>query len=182
MHQVDVNWRPRFLPLVELLLLFPPSLPLSFFLRTNATFLPSVICSADSPSGPWRTPPSNLSTPGGGLFTQCWLGVPWTGLVTSLPSFLTPMLIHPSPSFFSTMQLSLSSPLCGSCALRAHPFVAVWSSTVGQGIGLHCRSLGSKDVNQSWFLQAFPKNPWTGRVSGCISGGFYSSNRDPILF
>lgn len=169
MHQVDVNWRPRFLPLVELLL-FPPSLLLSFFLRTNATFLPSVICSADSPSGPWRTPPSNLSTPGGGLFTQCWLGVPWTALVTSLLSFLTPMLIHSSASFFSTIQNSpqtpATPPLHGSCALTAHP--SVWSSTLGQGIRLLCRRPGSKDVNQSWFLQAFLRNPRPGRVSGCV--------------
>ena len=116
MHQVDVNWRP---PLSATSWTPPPRLPLPLhspsFLRTNATFLPSVICSADSPSGPWRTPPCNLSTPGGGLFTQRWLGAPCTALVTSPPSY-APLFLF-SPSFlFSTLilswPLSLSLPLC----------------------------------------------------------------------
>lgn len=182
MHQVDVNWRPRFLPLVELLLLFPPSLLRSFFLRTNATFLPSVICSADSPSGPWRTPPSNLSTPGGGLFTQCWLGVPWTALATFHPSFLTPMLIHSSPSFFSTIHnppypQTTAIPLCGSCALPAHPSVAVWSSTVGQGIGL-LRQQGCKSVA---IFTSLPEEP-TARAGLWLCGSVLFSVKWWILF
>lgn len=129
MHQVDVNWRPRFLPLVELLPLpLPPFLPLSlfFFLRTNATFLPSVICSADSPSGPWRTPPCNLSTPGVGLFTQRWLGAPRTALVTSPPLLRPHSFSLLSPSFLHSYSLlaSLCSPHWGSCALTTHPFRA----------------------------------------------------------
>lgn len=192
MHQVDVNWRPRFLPLVELLLLFPPSLLLSFFLRTNATFLPSVICSADSRSGPWRTPPSNLSTPGGGLFTQCWLGVPWTALVTSFPSFLTPMLIHSSPSFFSTIPppQSHATPLSVvHVPSRPTPLELSGAPQLGQDLDLPCRSPGSKDVNQGWFLQAFLRNPRPGQVSPCVlacysqqSSDFYSSQWDPVSF
>lgn len=143
MHQVDVNWRPRFLPLVDLLPLpsLPPSLPPALpLLRTNATFLPSVICSADSPSGPWRTPPCNLSTPGGGLFTQRWLGVPWTALVTSTPLFHPPNSFSRLPlSFLHSYSLLASpcSPLSGSCALTTHPSVVLWSTHSGTG-GRHC--------------------------------------------
>lgn len=106
---------PHFQPLVELLLfsslpLFLP--PFLSFLETNATFLSSVIYFVDSLSGPWMTtPPYNLSTPRGGLFTQHWLGVSWTALVTSPPLyflvlfFLNYSVLHSyyalAPPFFS---------------------------------------------------------------------------------
>lgn len=150
MHQVVVNWRPRFLPLVELLLLSPSSLLLSFFLRTNATFLPSVICTADSPSGPWRTPPQQpVHSRRRPVYTVL------IGSALDCPCDLPPLF--PYAHALSLFSLCLfhnpqspqtpATPPYGLYALTAHPSVAVWSATVGQG--MLCRSPGSKDVNQS---------------------------------
>lgn len=135
-----------------------------------------------------RTPPSNLSTPGGGLFTQCWLGVPWTALVTSLPSFLMPMLIYSSPSFFphsgrrggGGLQTA-AIPLYASCALTAHPSVAVWSSTVGQGVGLLRGGPGSKGCKSVVIFTSLPEEP-TARAGLWLRGSTLFSLKWGILF
>lgn len=96
---------PHFLPLVELLLLpsFPPFLPPSLSLFKNKCHIPAIsylLCW--QPQWPVEDlPPRNLSTPGGGLFTQCWLGVPCSAPVTC---DLSPA--HPSPFTLSLSFLS----------------------------------------------------------------------------
>lgn len=159
MDQVDVNWWPRFQPPVELLLL-PPSLLLSLFLRTNATFLPSVICSADSPSGPWRTPPLQpvhswrrpvyTALIGSALDWPCDLPAPHTPAFSLSTLFLFYTRILSSPLFAPPI-VQISPPLCGSLE---HP---QWDGGGGGGVVLLCRRTSSRDVNQSWFLQAFLK-------------------------
>lgn len=88
---------PRFLPLVELLLLsslpffLPPSLTL--FFRTNATFLPSVIYFADSLSGPWRTTPLQP--------VHSRRRPVYTALIGSAPHCPCDLPLSPTPLFLS---------------------------------------------------------------------------------
>lgn len=85
----------------------PPVLPL---LRTNATFLPSVICSADSLSGPWRTPPQQpvhsrrrpVYTTLIGSALDCPYDLPplfpYAPALSLLLSFCSPLLLCPPPT------------------------------------------------------------------------------------
>lgn len=93
---------PHFLPLVELLLLsslplfVPPSHPV-FKHKCHIPTISYLLCW--QPLWPVEdSPRCNLSTPGGGLFTQCWLGAPRAALMTS-PS---PLTFFPR-SFFSIL-------------------------------------------------------------------------------
>lgn len=144
MDQVDVNWWPRFQPPVELLLL-PPSLLLSLFLRTNATFLPSVICSADSPTGPWRTPPLQP--------VHSWRRPVYTALIGSALDWPCDLPAPHTPAFsLSTLFLFytriLSSPLFAPPP-RADQSTPLWFSgapTVGLGGGGSCCSAEEQAV------------------------------------
>lgn len=103
----------------------------------------------------------------------CLHSVDWERPALPLwPLPLTPPLFLSSACFFSTFLFSLCSPLCGSCALTAHPSAA-----------LLCGSPGSGDLNQSWFLQAFLKwaqGPWW--VSAVAGPDFQLIHREEVTF
>ncbi len=164
MHQVDVNWRHRFLPLVELLPL--PSLPLSLSLSLplfqNKCHIPAIsylLCwqpqwpVEDSPLQPVhsRRRPVYTALIGSALHCPCDLSPPLSLFYFFL--FYTPILSWP-----------LSAP--PSVVLAPSQPTPPWFSeapTVGRGAALLCGSPGRGDVNQSWFLQAFLKwaqGPW----------------------
>lgn len=187
MHQVDVNWRPRFLPLVELLPL--PSLPPFLPLFKNKCHIPAIsylLCwqpqwpVEDSPLQPVhsRRRPVYTALIGSALDCPCDLS----------PS-LMPQLFLSSPSFFSRLLFSLlASPPPPPLSLvlvpsQPSPLWLSEAATVGRGAALLCGSPGSRDVNQSWFLQTFLKwaqGPWW--VSAVAGPDLQLIHREEVTF
>lgn len=157
MHQVDVNWQPRFLPLVELLPLpLPPFLPLSlFFFFKNKCHIPAIsylLCwqpqwpVEDSPLQPVHSRRRPVYTALIGSAPDC---------PCDLSPALTPPLFLSPLSFFSallfSLGLSLLPPLRFLCPHNPPLPCSSEAPTVGRGAALLCGSPGSGDVNQSWF-------------------------------
>lgn len=152
---------PRFLPLVELLLLsslppfLPSSLPLFKKQMPHSCHQLSALLTASLARG--GLPLCNLSTPGGGLFTQRRLGAPCAALLTSPPTQSFALFSFPLSFLhsYSAVPPPFSSPhsMVHALSQPSPPTsVVLWSTHSGTGAALLCGSPSSGDVNQSWFF------------------------------